>query len=454
MSNFVSLIFNPVFFCIATVFFLSIMRLNVSVSLLIGSVLAGVLSKQGISSTLSQFSNGITAGAEVALNYAFLGVFAASLSKIGFTDYISSVTLKMFAKDGGSDSSKIRAKVVFLELFLLIFGIFSQNLIPIHIAFIPIFVPPLINIFNRACVDRRKIACILAFGLVTPYIFLPVGFGEIFLRNVVSKNMATNGISVNLSNLDLIKIMSLPALGMLVGLLFAVFISYRKERKYSNTVDITNDEKKETSRASLKSFVVGVMAIAVMFVLQVKYSSILLGACAGFLFLLFTGMIKWNSSDSIISEGFKMMAGIGIVMIVANGFSRVLISTNAIDPFVSTLLLITCNNKFATILVLLGFGWFLTTGIGSSFSTVPIISAIYVPICMQFGMSTSAIFALIATAGALGDAGSPVSDTALGPTIGLNIDGQHNHFKDTIIPTMLHFNIPLLIFGLIATFVL
>ena len=404
------------------------MRLNVSVSLLIGSVLAGFLSKQDISSTLSQFSNGITAGAEVALNYAFLGVFAASLSKIGFTDYISSITLKMFAKDKAGDPKKIQTKVIFLELFLLIFGIFSQNLIPIHIAFIPIFVPPLINIFNRVCVDRRKIACILAFGLVTPYIFLPVGFGEIFLRNVVAKNM-------------------------LVGLLFAVFVSYRKERKYSKTVDIADDEKRE-SNASLKNFVIGVMATAVMFVLQVKYSSILLGACAGFLFLLFTGTIKWNASDVIISEGFKMMAGIGIVMIVANGFSRVLISTNAIDPFVNTLLSITCSNKFATILVLLGFGWLLTTGIGSSFSTVPIVSAIYVPICTQFGMSTSAIFALIATAGALGDAGSPVSDTALGPTIGLNIDGQHNHFKDTIIPTMLHFNIPLLIFGLIATFVL
>ena len=77
MNNFASLIFNPVFFCIATVFSLSILRLNVSVSLLIGSVLAGILSKQSIGDTLSQFSNGITAGAEVALNYAFLGVFAA-----------------------------------------------------------------------------------------------------------------------------------------------------------------------------------------------------------------------------------------------------------------------------------------------------------------------------------------------------------------------------------------
>jgi predicted histidine transporter YuiF (NhaC family) len=113
--------------------------------------------------------------------------------------------------------------------------------------------------------------------------------------------MATNGINLNLSNLDLIKTMALPALGMLIGLLFAVFVSYRKERKYSKTVDIADDEKRE-SNVSLKNFVIGVMAIAVMFILQVKYSSILLGACAGFLFLLFTGTIKWNSSDVIISE--------------------------------------------------------------------------------------------------------------------------------------------------------
>ncbi len=79
MDDLVSLVFNPIFFCIATVFFLSIMRLNVSVSLLIGSVLAGFLSSQTIGSTLSQFSNGITAGAEVALNYAHFWEYSQRL---------------------------------------------------------------------------------------------------------------------------------------------------------------------------------------------------------------------------------------------------------------------------------------------------------------------------------------------------------------------------------------
>ena len=56
--------------------------------------------------------------------------------------------------------------------------------------------------------------------------------------------------------------------------------------------------------------------------------------------------------------------------------------------------------------------------------------------------------------GALGDAGSPASDSTLGPTMGFNADGQHNHIKDTVIPTFLHYNVPLLIAGWIAALVL
>ena len=56
-------------------------------------------------------------------------------------------------------------------------------------------------------------------------------------------------------------------------------------------------------------------------------------------------------------------------------------------------------------------------------------------IAMEFGLSPLAIIALIGTAGALGDAGSPASDSTFGPTAGLNVDGQHNHIRDTCVPT-------------------
>jgi hypothetical protein len=73
---------------------------------------------------------------------------------------------------------------------------------------------------------------------------------------------------------------------------------------------------------------------------------------------------------------------------------------------------------------------------------------------MEMGFSSMAIIALVGTAGALGDAGSPASDSTLGPTAGLNADGQHNHIWDSVVPTFLHFNLPLLAFGWVAAMVL
>ena len=100
--------------------------------------------------------------------------------------------------------------------------------------------------------------------------------------------------------------------------------------------------------------------------------------------------------------------------------------------------------------VMLLVGLFVTMGIGTSFGTIPILAAIYVPLCIELGISPLGTIVLIACAGALGDAGSPASDSTLGPTAGLNADGQHDHIRDTCIPTFIHYNIPLIIAGVIG----
>lgn len=61
---------------------------------------------------------------------------------------------------------------------------------------------------------------------------------------------------------------------------------------------------------------------------------------------------------------------------------------------------------------------------------------------------------VIAAAAALGDAGSPASDTTLGPTSGLNADGQHDHIKDTCIPTFIHYNTALFIAAVLCVAIL
>ena len=167
-----------------------------------------------------------------------------------------------------------------------------------------------------------------------------------------------------------------------------------------------------------------------------------------------TGVVKWNEADSVFNEGIKLMAMIGFIMITAQGFAEVMKATDQIAPLIDGATNLFAGNKGIAAFVMLAIGLIVTMGIGSSFSTIPIIAAIYVPLCISMGFSPLATVAIIGTAGALGDAGSPASDSTLGPTSGLNVDGQHDHIKDSVIPTFLHYNIPLLVFGWIAAMVL
>jgi len=141
-------------------------------------------------------------------------------------------------------------------------------------------------------------------------------------------------------------------------------------------------------------------------------------------------------------------------MIAAQGFAAVIEATNQVPALVEASVNWIGDSQALAAFLMLLIGLLITLGIGSSFSTVPILAIIYVPLYIQFGFSPAATIAIIGTAAALGDAGSPASDSTLGPTSGLNMDGQHDHMKDSVIPTFIHFNIPLMIFGWIAAMVL
>ena len=147
------------------------------------------------------------------------------------------------------------------------------------------------------------------------------------------------------------------------------------------------------------------------------------------------------------------MAMIGFVMIAASGYANVVNSTGGVMQLIESLKDAITSKEMAAALMLI-VGLLITMGIGSSFSTVPIITSIYVPLCVSFGFSPLATMSIVGVAAALGDAGSPASDSTLGPTSGLNADGKHDHIWDSVVPTFLHFNIPLLVFGWIAAMIL
>ena len=169
---------------------------------------------------------------------------------------------------------------------------------------------------------------------------------------------------------------------------------------------------------------------------------------------LVTGAVNWKEADDVFTSGMKMMALIGFIMITAQGFAAVMTATGQVETLVDASAALFGSNKAMGALVMLIVGLIVTMGIGSSFSTLPIIATIYVPLCLALGFSPAATVAIVGAAGALGDAGSPASDSTLGPTAGLNADGQHDHIRDSVIPTFLHYNLPLIVSGWVAAMVL
>ncbi|MGO1297737.1 MAG: Na+/H+ antiporter family protein [Vibrio sp.] len=440
---------NPVIISVCIMLLLALLRVNVVVALTFSAIVGGLMSGMSITDTVAAFEGGLGGGATIALSYAMLGTFAVAISRSGITDLLAqSVIKKLHGKEHGVATTGLKYGV--LVVFLLM-AIASQNVIPVHIAFIPILIPPLLGVLAKLKLDRRLVACILTFGLITPYMVLPVGFGGIFLHNILLKNLRDNGLT-DITAAQVPMAMMLPGLGMVAGLLIAVFISYRKPRHYRET-QFTQTEPKAVT-INKRHIVVAVVGIIAALSVQLLTGSMIIGALAGFMVFTFGGVIAWKETHDVFNQGVHMMAMIGFIMIAAAGFAAVMKDTGGVETLVQAVSSDIGDNKPLAALLMLVVGLLVTMGIGSSFSTIPIIATIYVPLALAFGFSPMATIALVGTAAALGDAGSPASDSTLGPTSGLNADGQHEHIWNTVVPTFLHYNIPLIIAGWVAAMVL
>ena len=446
---------NPVVISIAVLLVLSLLRIHVVIALVISALTAGLIGDLGLTKTIETFTGGLGGGAEVAMNYAMLGAFAIAISKSGITDLLAYKVITRMNKTPSANGIAM-FKYALLGI-LVLFSISSQNLLPVHIAFIPIVVPPLLAVFNKLKIDRRAVACVLTFGLTATYMLLPVGFGKIFIESVLVKNInhvgAPLGLQTTVSEISLA--MMIPVIGMILGLLTAVFITYRKPREYAVTTaePTTQDIEQHIANITPKQITASLVAIVATFTTQLVTSSTIIGGLVGLVIFAVFGIFKLKESNDIFQQGLRLMAMIGFVMIAASGFANVINTTTGVTDLVQTLGQGLQSKGLAAFLMLF-VGLLITMGIGSSFSTVPIITSIYVPLCLSFGFSPLATVSIVGVAAALGDAGSPASDSTLGPTSGLNMDGKHDHIWDSVVPTFIHYNIPLLAFGWLAAMTL
>lgn len=431
-----SIVFNPAFVSVIVLCILCLKKVNVLLSIIISTIIAGIFSGMNVSNTMQTFISGMGGNSETALSYILLGAFAATMSHSGFTDVISKKIANIV-----SDNKYV------LLLILTLIAMASQNIIPIHIAFIPIIIPPLLKVMNKLKIDRRAVACVLAFGLKTPYIVIPAGFGLIF-QNLVADNMIQNGVIVLRS--EIWKYMTILGLGMLAGLFVAVFITYRKPRIYKDFNINSNDN---ISTKFQKKYWVVVIAAISTFIVQILTQSLPLGALVGLGIIFSFKVIPQDKMDHMMNEGIYLMGYVAFVMLVAAGYAAVLKDSGSIEHLANAVLTILPNSIMLASFIILMLGLFITIGIGTSFGTIPILAVLFIPICIKLGFNTPQMIILIAAAAALGDAGSPASDTTLGPTSGLNADGQHNHIFDTCIPTFIHFNVALILFALLGIWI-
>ncbi|GAA4920901.1 SLC13 family permease [Nesterenkonia rhizosphaerae] len=437
---------NPVVLSVLVLVVLSLSRVNVIIALLLAAVVAGLTGGLSIEETFGVVIDGLGGQGETALSYILLGTLAVMVARSGLTRKLIRGVMPLLRGP--------RAAVLFAIAGL---ACFSQNLVPVHVAFIPILIPPLLAAFDKMKIDRRGVAVALTFGLKAPYLIVPLGFGLIF-QGIIVDAMEENGMEISLGQIPLA--MAIPVAAMAVGLCIAILVTYRKDREYLDPKPLAHDASTSwdmTDANDLKwrrgDYAV-LIGLAVTLVLQVMFQSLVMAALAGVLVIFVLRGERWTDGDPIVDRGVGMMGTIAFIMLVASGYASVLNETGAVDSLVASASEFIGDSKLLAAVIMMLVGLLVTMGIGTSFGTVPVLAAIFVPLAAAVGFTPLATAALIGAAGAIGDAGAPASDSTLGPTSGLNADGQHHHIWDTCVPSFLHYNVLLFIGGVTAAMVL
>ena len=120
-------ILNPVIISVILLCILCLGKVNVLLALIISAVVAGKTAGMHAGQIMDVFINGMGQNSETALSYILLGTFAAAMAHTGLADIIAKrITLL------------IKNNKFILLLVLTLLACASQNIIPVHIAFIPV----------------------------------------------------------------------------------------------------------------------------------------------------------------------------------------------------------------------------------------------------------------------------------------------------------------------------
>lgn len=427
---------NPMILSTTILVVLCLLKVNVFLSIIVSALCCSLLGGASLVEGIEVFYSNMGNDNRMVLFLLLLGVLAATMQYNDVGEVLAPRVARLVGK-----------RVWLFPVVLLLFGVVVETFVLIGVSFLLIIVPPLLRLLTDYKVDRRLLVIATCCGLQMGYCCVPVGYGAGFM-GIVQGALADNGLEVTIDQIWRANLVI--GIAMLVALGLAM-VKFRKPREYK-TVEgedklaeaAANAAAKELPPIEFRHIACLISALAVV-VIQVTTKSMPLAALVMIAMLVLTGAIKVKDFDTVFMKGIMTSVYVCLVLMAAVAFAATAKTYGQLDSLIAAAgTLIGGNRLFGAFLMLI-LGLFITMGIGSSFSTVPIVATVLVPLGTSLNMSPALIIVLVSAAGALGDSGAPSSNQALIPTAAFNIDGQHDHIKDSCIPSFLFINIPLII---------
>ena len=116
---------NAVVIAVLVMLILSLSRVHVVLSLLVGALSGGLIAGLSLKDTLDAFQTGLANGAQIALSYVMLGAFAMAIAYSGLPRTVANTIIKRL---DGAENKGNRIKWAIFGI-LIAMGIMSQNLV-------------------------------------------------------------------------------------------------------------------------------------------------------------------------------------------------------------------------------------------------------------------------------------------------------------------------------------
>lgn len=435
-----AIITNPVFASVVIMLVLCVLHVNVYLAIIIAAVICGLMGGAPLTEIISLFASGISSHGENAIIFIILAAIASAIVASGMSDAMAPRVSKILGQ-----------RPWLLLVGLIIIAALCETVITFGATFVFIIIPPLLTVFNRYSVDRRKVATAIMCGLQIGYVCIPIGYGAVF-QDMVAGVMSDCGIEITYLE---VAVTTWPIFLAMVVAAVVVAVVYRKPRTYTPVPGITapaETDGAQTDELPPWEFkhTMGIVAAFTTPVVQLITGSIVLGGLTALALILIFRVASIKSLDEHIYKGMKDVAAVVFVMAAGTGYANVSNAYGDVNGLVNSIVNMLGSSKLVGAFAMLVLGLIVTLGIGTSWGTVPIVGIIMVPMGLQMGFSVPAISMLICAAAVLGDAGSPASDQALLPTATLNLDGQHDHIWDTCVPSFICCNVPIIVLGTIC----